>query len=277
MNNLGRDILEDIALRLEDGRDRLRFSGGVSKEIKRMLWEEGGEMPIGLYKAVTWVVKNSKGRDICTQLPCSGSRGGDVVYGRLLMSKKIIVVDDEEDDEDCCRGEEEEEERGANGETTLTTTTTTTTSNHHHHHSNNNDSGIELEFRGIDICGNKGRQQIQKQMEHIMSVLLSLPVHGMTFDRVHFGSEYKAMVDVLRHGAFKKLKSLQIKNVSVVLSERDSLCHLEALEDVLIQDCFVSLQGDLMHLLPSNLKRIGVISSTCSVSVSYTHLRAHET
>lgn len=247
---LGRDILEEIALHLDNGRDRLRFSGCVSKEIKKMLWGDENEMPMVLFRGMTWVVNDG---DIGRQLACGEVDTSGVLYARLLASKRIVIVQGQEssrskdstDDSNinssaawnvermCCRGGLPDDDDGMNGR------------------------GIDLEFRGIEYAS------IQVLMP---SVLFSLPIFSMTFDSVNFSVEHKAMVHVLRHGAFQELKRLHLKNISVVLSSRDSLCHLESLENIIIDHCFVSLEQGRITCLPSSLRRIELVSSTCTVS-----------
>ena len=234
---LGRDILEEITFHLDNGGDRLRFSGCVSKEIKRMLWGAENEMPMEFFRGMTWVVTDG---DIRRQL---AGGGGGVVYGRLLASKRIVIVQEH----DCSGRHTYAPPKRAWCCGGLLTDDSKTSS-----------QGIDLEFCGIEYTS------IESLME---SVLFSLPVGSMTFDSVNFRFEHRAMVRVLRYAAFRELKRLRIDNTSVVLSARDSLCHLESLEHIILEHCFVSLEQGQLTCLPSNLRRIELVSSTCTTSI----------
>lgn len=250
LSSLGRDILEEIVLRVEDARERVKFSGGVSKEIKRMLWQGSREMPLELYRGATVVVV--KERDM------------DTLSSRICVSGKIVVQGPRE------------------SSTSLS-------------FSKNNNSrllfgqvddaregmGLDLACSGFDLddceytrlmsrilgyCCYNSNSDTEKN--HACGV----PVSRMTMHHVTCGqSGYK----VLRHAAFRQLRTLHLKNVSVVLSHQDSLCHLERLEELLIQNAFVSIvpraDGEERHMslccLPPNLKRIEMTSSTCSLSI----------
>lgn len=248
---LGRDVLEDIALRLEDCNDRIRFSGGVSKEIKCMLWQDSKEMPLDLYRGATWVVKESE-IDKMIQ-GCQGNL--DYKNGQILMSKRVVVKGEESRMDDTVGTSAGTETFGGGAD------------------------GIQLEFCNVNI--DRCRDNISKLCTHVLGYgeddenLLKIPVYGVTLNTVNFGSQYGAMVDILRHMALQRLKILHLKNISVLLSSQDSLRHLEQLEELVIQDAFVSTlarpeenyDGVLPLCLPRNLKRIRVYSSNLTVSI----------
>ena len=206
IHSLGRDILEEIVLHLEDARERVRFSGGVSKEIKRMLWQGNTKMPLELYRGATVVVVKNENSPFSKTIDAFSS------------SRQIRV---------------------------------------------NTKQGINLEWRGLNLddC------ELHYYYDTMTMMFSRLTMHTVTCGQ----SGYK----VLRHAAFRQLRTLHLKNVSVVLSHQDSLCHLERLEELLIQNAFVSIvakdNGEERHTslccLPPNLRRIEMTSSTCSLSI----------
>lgn len=274
LSGLGRDILEAIALRLDDGKERLRFSGAVSKEIHMMLRGRSGDMPATLYRGATWRVQESNVERLLDLCIMDGQRGGmDGTEGRnrrIGLAKKVIIrADGYSCDHTMCSPTRED--AGADADAAVDHDDCSC------NHEDDHDGWIDVELHGM--FRDPTRTIMITLFERILGYcdddsLMNIPVRSLMLNGVNFGSEHRAMIGMFRHDACLRLRTLHLQGVSVLLSDRDSIRHLESLEELRIEDSFVSIVPPsedhslaLSACLPWQLKRICLRSSHFTVSL----------